>query len=172
LLTVLAVIISEFQPCFGENDIVLMEDYDPEKGQGWWFVSKRTTLLFDDIKCVKFELHHDDATSDYFKMVSWWINSKAEYEETVFDVVDDRDHRARFFFASQRDKIAIQILGTDYNNWLIAHGKVGPKEAYGLMSRTKVLSDQHWDAIKKVMDRNQITKEFLVVEHTDCPDKH
>ncbi|XP_022663986.1 apolipoprotein D-like [Varroa jacobsoni] len=152
--------------------IIPMENFDPEKIQGTWFVIRRNTKLFDSIKCIKYNLKHDPNIDDIYSMTSYWINSAGEYVETQFNIVDDRALKSRFFFESTQEKIAVNVLGTDYTNWMVGFGVNGPKETYYVSTRTKSLPPDSQDAINEILKKNEVEQDWADVEQVACPDTH
>ncbi|XP_028966839.1 apolipoprotein D [Galendromus occidentalis] len=151
---------------------LLMESFDPEKIQGTWYVIRRNLELFDSVKCIKFDLKHDSKIEDLYALTTHWINSKSDYLETRFNIVDDRAHRARFFFESQRDKLASITLGTDYDNYLVGFGVNGVRETYFVASRTKTLTPEHNAAANEILVKNEVVRDWVDVSHDGCPAEH
>ncbi|XP_022706141.1 uncharacterized protein LOC111270267 isoform X4 [Varroa jacobsoni] len=80
--------------------VILMEDYDPEKVQGTWYVWRINAMIFDEVKCIKFDMLHDIGTEDLYRINSKWINTEGQYKHTEFNVLDDKYHKAQYLFES------------------------------------------------------------------------
>ncbi|XP_022706140.1 uncharacterized protein LOC111270267 isoform X3 [Varroa jacobsoni] len=102
--------------------VILMEDYDPEKVQGTWYVWRINAMIFDEVKCIKFDMLHDIGTEDLYRINSKWINTEGQYKHTEFNVLDDKYHKAQYLFESTADKVALSIMGTDYSKWIVGYG--------------------------------------------------
>ncbi|OQR71380.1 hypothetical protein BIW11_11036 [Tropilaelaps mercedesae] len=140
--------------------------------QGQWFVVRRNTKLFDSIKCIKYNLKHDPKIEDLYAMTTYWVNSADDYKETHFNIVDDRTHKSRYFFESKADKVAVNVLGTDYDNWLVGYGVNGDRETYYVSTREKSLSPEAKTAVDAILKINEVDRDWMDVEQTNCPDEH
>ncbi|XP_022653636.1 uncharacterized protein LOC111247224 isoform X2 [Varroa destructor] len=141
------------------------------KVTGTWRVWKRNTHLIEQtstVRCIEVEIEHDENSGDIFKMLVKWIDPNNGNLNISFYVVDDRSHPARFFFKADQHRIALSVLGTDYNNWAVAYGMLGLKESYFVAARKLPLDDAALTDVESIISKNQVSKDFTVVDHSSC----
>ncbi|XP_022664566.1 uncharacterized protein LOC111251803 [Varroa destructor] len=152
--------------------VILMEDYDPEKVQGTWYVWRINAMIFDEVKCIKFDMLHDIGTEDLYRINSKWINTEGQYKHTEFNVLDDKYHKAQYLFESTADKVALSIMGTDYSKWIVGYGNNLGKESYFVALRTKTVPEEVKVPIEEILKKNEINRDWQIIVQDDCPEEH
>ncbi|OQR77493.1 hypothetical protein BIW11_07062 [Tropilaelaps mercedesae] len=153
------------------EEVILMEPFDPLKMLGTWYVWKRNVHLTDqtsNARCLRVAIEHDGSSGDIYKMVVKWLDPNNGNLDVSLFVVDDRSHPARFFFKSDEHKIALSVLGTDYDNWAVAHGMLGLKDSYFVATRKLPLEGAALGDIENVLNKNQVSKDFVIIDHSSC----
>ncbi|OQR71386.1 hypothetical protein BIW11_11033 [Tropilaelaps mercedesae] len=156
---------------------ILMKNFDPEKIQGKWYLQRLNMILVSDVhpelECIEFTLNHDPLIEDLYNLSSHWFNNNHEYQETHFNILDDRTEKARYFFQSHKDKVAVSILGTDYDNWMLGFGANLGKDSYYIASRAKSFPKQYMPAIDELLALNEVTRNWIEVKNDgECPEGH
>ncbi|XP_003744729.1 uncharacterized protein LOC100898997 [Galendromus occidentalis] len=153
------------------EEVILMEPFDPTKAGGLWYIYSRNQNLLEKTngaKCLIADIEHDAGGMDLYKVEAKWTDPSLGDMDITLHVVDDKVHPAQYFFLHDEHRIALSILGTDYDNYLVGHGMLGLKATYFTAFRKLPADPAVMAAADKILQKNKVTRDFQIIDHSSC----
>ncbi|XP_022689018.1 uncharacterized protein LOC111260479 isoform X2 [Varroa jacobsoni] len=152
-----------------ENLAKPMSDMEPDQFTGWWYAWKRTGALWESPHCAR--MLFESKGGDRYRISLTWINSESKPGTQIMEIIDDRSVKAKFLFANDAHTVALTILDTDYENYVVLRVRLGSKDVYYYGGRSVDHVEKYDSRADEIFKNNKVTYSLHAVNQTNCPNE-